>query len=96
VGGVVEKRQGRAWVQVPKTSLLNWTVDSALWDWLRSEGLRRPSPRGTAGYTTPEDQRPTVQVKLRLAPSSAQRLKRLAKDARVTVSALIERWIDRG
>ena len=83
-----------AWQRAPMRLLArHHSVDSDLWTWLRQHGVRRPSPSGTSGPTTPEAQRGTVQVLVRLAPDVAARLRELAAERGSTVSAIVAGWV---
>ena len=57
---------------------------------------RDPSTRRTpaARGLTPESERKTAQVKLRLSPERAAKLRSIADAAETDVSALVARWID--
>lgn len=51
---------------------------------------RTPAARGL----TPESERKTAQVKLRLSPERAAKLRAIADAAGLDTSALVARWID--
>lgn len=90
-GAVQQRTKGeRRWQPCSRQSLLAFAVDSPVWQWLRSEGITRPSP---SGATQPEAERDTVQVKLRLARPDDERLEEIAKSEKSTKSAVVTRWI---
>jgi hypothetical protein len=90
-GGAVQSRKGAGrWQPQPLEPLLAYALDGDVWMYLRGHGIRRPSP------STKEEERPTVQVKLRLEPKDAERLDKLATEAETSKSALVTRWIRRG
>jgi hypothetical protein len=82
---------GGSWVPLTRAEMLELT--NRTWLWLRQRGIRRPSPSGPSGPTTPEGQRGTVQVLVRLAPDVAERLRDLAERRRVTLGALVTGWL---
>ena len=60
-GAVTRRSTGGRWEPVTRGALLEHAADSALWDWLREQGVRRPSPSGT---TVPETERAGARVRL--------------------------------
>jgi hypothetical protein len=94
VGGQVETRLvgARGWQQASLQWLLReYAVDSPLWDWLRENGIRRPSPSGVSV----EEDRSKVQRKLRLDPRDDAALETLARARGMTMSDLVAQWIRR-
>ncbi len=85
---------GDGWQTLTRRELL--ALDAETWEWLRSVGVRRPSPSGPSGPTQPEADRSTVQVLLRLAPDVAARLRARAAAERRTVAAVVTMMIERG
>jgi hypothetical protein len=79
----------RKWTPISHQELLKFGVDSPLWDWLRSHGITRASP---SGYIAEED-RNTVQVKLRLLPEIASQLTELATASNIAKSELVASWV---
>ena len=55
---------------------------------------RHPRRTEKARNGTPENERTSVQVKLRLSPDHALRLRGIAAAEEIDVSALVARWID--
>lgn len=86
----VRENGARAWLPVSKRYLLRFAVDSPAWDWLREQGLRRPSPSGK----TKEEDRSTVQQKLRLNREVWNVLNRLAGETGMTKSQLVSEWAE--
>lgn len=72
---------------------LGWVIPGQI-DWTgyrHAGGDPERKPRsGPSGATTPEGERGTEQVKLRLSEGSARRLRELARARGQTVSALVE------
>lgn len=68
---------GSPWTPLTRAELLEMPRDGLVWEWLREQGVRRPSPPGRSGPTTPEDARPGVRMTLRLSEEAAARLDRL-------------------
>jgi hypothetical protein len=90
----VEQHSAAGWRSMTRAQLLALPVDGPEWEWLRAAGMRRPSPSGPSGPTTPAARRSTVQVSLRLARDDAARLRQIAAERGSTVSGLVATWID--
>lgn len=87
--GAVDARGGvgQLWRRAPLRLLAkHYAVGEGPWPWLREHGVRRPSP---SGPSMAAPQRTTVEVKLRLAPDVAARLRAYASRRNVTVSGAI-------
>lgn len=93
VEGLVSVRQvgERRWRQPTRRELLALPADGEVWTWLRGHGVWRPSPSGTLT----EDERDTVQVKLRLSAKDANRLRELAEREGVAVSAWVAKMVNK-
>lgn len=87
----IQKRERgeRRWQPCSKASLLSFAADSPLWDWLRSQGVKRPSPAGG------EEGRTTTPVLLRLDPKVAKDLDALAREDGTTKSAAVRTLVTR-
>lgn len=82
VGGAVEsrprsKRPAEPWGARSKRSLLEYDTTSSLWDWLRSQGIRRPAPSGPSGPSKPRKERSGVGLEVRLSDAAGAALDRL-------------------
>ena len=92
-GDVVERLTGKVWAPVSRQSLAReFPADSPVWDWLRSCGIRRPSPSGASGRSKPPAARPGVPVALRLDERVVEALRALfpGKPLATTVAEIVE------
>jgi hypothetical protein len=89
--GISQRRAGGSWRIVPRAELLALDGDGEVWAWLREQGKTRPSP---SGPTTPEADRKTEQVKLRLLPRVTRALDALAVRRGLTRSECVAALVD--
>lgn len=75
-GAVTRRTAGRSWEPVTRAELLSHDADGELWEWLREQSVRRPSP---SGRSLPEAERGGCRV-------------RLDEAATAHADALAERW----
>jgi hypothetical protein len=78
--GVTRRITTEPWEAVTPAQLRALAVDSAEWQWLREQGVKRPSPIGTPDTRT-DDERLGTRMTLRLDP-----------DVTTALDALTRRW----
>jgi hypothetical protein len=75
----------RSWAKARE----KFPVGHEFWIWLAQHGIRRPSPPGPSGATTPEKERKTKRVVLRLPPAAKSALDRLSRERGVAKSDVV-------
>jgi hypothetical protein len=93
--GVSRRRKGSddAWATCSLQQLrATAPASSSLWEWLKANGIKRPSPSGPSGA---DANRTTVAVYVRLPPEDAESLKAIAANMGIGVGQLISQWVRR-
>lgn len=89
--GTVTRRERGVWRTLTRAELLALPRDGEVWTWLREQGVRRPSPSGPSGRTTPDDERDGTRMTLRLDSATTRALDALARRWGVVRSQAIAR-----
>lgn len=63
-GTTVSRRVRGSWADLTRAELLALPRDGAVWEWLRAQGIKRPSPSGKSGATLAESSRTGDRVRL--------------------------------
>lgn len=81
----------RSYRPMRQRDILALPVDSEAWTWLRSQGVRRPSP---SGATTPPERRTNQAVLLTLAPPVREHLDTMQAADGATRSGLVSALVE--
>lgn len=87
-GTTVSRRVRGAWVDLSRADLLALPRDGAVWEWLRAQGIKRPSP---SGATQAEGSRARKPVMLRLTTDELADVDAVADDWGVARSDAVAR-----
>lgn len=83
------RTKGASWRPMRRRDLLALPVASEAWQWLRSQGVARPSPSGPRPPGRPSAERATRVVSLRMTPEQGEELRRRADAAGETISGYV-------
>ena len=90
--GVTRREVPRGeWLSVGQAELRTLPSRSSVWRWLAAYGVERPGRSGPSGSSTPEVDRSTSRVTLRLPPAELTRIDRLRADRGLDRSAYVVR-----
>lgn len=80
--GVVQRREAlHPWAPLTKAEKLALPVDGVVWDWLRENGITRPSPSGRSATNAERAASGKVRVEVWLSGPAAESLDELAAES---------------